>query len=93
MVAGYDSEVVHVGAHQWSSKIQRLTAQSTTEAELVAMAEIESLKETLNLKLFLEELGIRRPDVPVPVMETIQLLLLWLPQVRITLRRSIIAFV
>ena len=52
---------------QWSSKIQRLTAQSTTEAELVAMA--ESLKETLNLKLFLEELGIRRPDDPVPVME------------------------
>lgn len=49
---------------QWSSKIQRLTAQSTTEAELVAMA--ESLKETLNLKLSLEELGVRRPDVPVP---------------------------
>ena len=33
------------------------------------MAMAGSLKETPNLKLFLEELGIRRPDVPVPVME------------------------
>lgn len=40
----------------WASKVQKLTAQSTTEAETIAAAEVT--KEVVYLRGFLEELGI-----------------------------------
>ena len=55
------------GPISWCSRVQRLCAQSTTEAECVSLA--ECIKETLYLKLLLEELGIRKPDIPVPIHE------------------------
>jgi len=55
------------GPLSWCSRVQRLCAQSTTEAECVSLA--ECIKETLYLKLLLEELGIRAPDIPVPIHE------------------------
>ena len=51
----------------WASRTQRLVAQSTTESEIISLA--EAIKETINLKLLLEELEIRPPDSPVPIHE------------------------
>ena len=51
----------------WASRTQRLVAQSTTESEIISLA--EAIKETINLKLLLEELELRPPDSPVPIHE------------------------
>ena len=55
------------GPLSWCSRVQRTVSQSTTEAECQSLA--ECIKETLYLKLLLEELNIRAPDIPVPIHE------------------------
>ena len=45
------------GAIPWQSKLQQCVALSTTEAEYIAI--IEGYKETLWMKNFLQELGVK----------------------------------
>ena len=54
------------GPITWSSKLQKLTAQSTAEAEIIAATEIT--KELVHLKLLLSELGVRS-NGPITVHE------------------------
>ena len=54
------------GPIQWSSRLQKTTAQSTAEAEINAATELT--KELVHLKLLLSELGVRG-DEPIPVHE------------------------
>ena len=54
------------GPISWSSKLQKITAMSTAEAEIIAAT--ESTKEIVHLKLLLAELGARK-DGPVQINE------------------------
>ena len=49
------------GPITWSSKLQKIVAQSTAEAEIIAATEIT--KEIIHLKLLLTELGARKDRV------------------------------
>lgn len=52
----------------WASRIQKLTAQSTAEAEVIAAT--DCVKEVVHLRLLLSELGFSHVcDEPTPVME------------------------
>jgi len=63
---GYIS-FLNSGAVQWKSQLQKLCALSTMESECISLC--EAIKEALSLKLFLEELGCRDPDIPVTMHE------------------------
>ena len=54
------------GPIAWSSRLQKITAQSTAEAEINAATELA--KELVHLKLLLSEIGVRG-DEPIPVHE------------------------
>jgi hypothetical protein len=55
------------GPISWSSRLQKLCAQSTAESEVYAAT--ESVKEAAHVKLMCEECGIRPPGVPLVVWE------------------------
>jgi hypothetical protein len=55
------------GPVAWQSKLQKLCAQSSAEAEIYAVT--DSVKEALHIRLLCEECEIRKPGVPVRVHE------------------------
>jgi hypothetical protein len=55
------------GPISWSSRLQKLAAQSTAEAEIYACT--DSVKEAQHIKLLCEECGIRAPGLPLRVWE------------------------
>ena len=54
------------GPISWSSRLQKVTAQSTAEAEIHAATEL--VKELVHLKLLLNEIGLRGNE-QIPVHE------------------------
>ena len=54
------------GPVNWLSRLQKLYALSTTEAEIYSA--VEAYKDAAHLKLHLTELGVR-PDQPIPIHE------------------------
>ena len=55
------------GAVCWSSRLQKLCAQSSAESEIYAVT--ESVKEAIHFKLLCEESGIRPPNKPMTIWE------------------------
>jgi hypothetical protein len=55
------------GPISWSSRLQKLCAQSSAESEIYAVT--DSAKEALHLKLLCEESGIRPPGIPMTIWE------------------------
>jgi hypothetical protein len=55
------------GPISWSSRLQKLCAQSSAESEIYAVT--DSVKEAVHIKLLCEEAGIRQPGVPLTVWE------------------------
>jgi hypothetical protein len=55
------------GPISWSSKLQKLCALSTPEAEIYAVT--ESVKEAIHIKLLCEECEIRKLDEPMTIYE------------------------
>jgi hypothetical protein len=51
----------------WSSRLQKLCAQSSAESEIYAV--VDSVKEALHIKLLCEESGIREPGIPMEIWE------------------------
>lgn len=51
----------------WCSRLQKLCAQSSAEAEIYAV--VDCVKEALHIKLLCEESGIRQPNIPMTVWE------------------------
>ena len=51
----------------WSSRLQKLCAQSSAESEIYAVT--DSLKEAISLRLLCEESGIREPGIPMRIWE------------------------
>ena len=50
------------GPIDWCSRLQKLCAQSSAEAEIYAVT--DSVKQALHIRLLCEESGIRSPDIP-----------------------------
>ena len=55
------------GPITWSSRLQKITAQSSAESEIYAVC--EAVKEAIHIKLLCEETGIRQPNIPMAVYE------------------------
>jgi len=55
------------GPISWSSRLQKLCAQSSAESEIYAVT--DSVKEAIHIKLMCEEAGIREPGTPLTVWE------------------------
>jgi hypothetical protein len=55
------------GPIAWNSRLQKLCAQSSAEAEINAV--VDGVKEALHMRLLCEESGIRSPDRPITVWE------------------------
>jgi len=55
------------GPISWSSRLQKLCAQSSAEAEIYAV--VDGVKEALHIRLLCEESGIRTPGIPMTVWE------------------------
>ena len=55
------------GPIDWSSRLQKLCAQSSAEAEIYAV--VDGVKQALHIRLLCEECGIRPPDIPMVVWE------------------------
>jgi hypothetical protein len=55
------------GPISWSSRLQKLCALSTAEAEIYAVT--DSVKEAIHIKLLCEECGIREPGRPITIWE------------------------
>mmetsp|Transcript_31089 Transcript_31089/g.39999 ORF Transcript_31089/g.39999 Transcript_31089/m.39999 type:complete len:272 (+) Transcript_31089:77-892(+) len=55
------------GPIAWSSRLQKLCAQSSAEAEISAV--VDGVKEALHIRLLCEECGLRKPNVPMTVWE------------------------
>ena len=55
------------GPIDWCSRLQKLCAQSSAEAEIYAVT--DSVKQALHIRLLCEEAGIRTPDMPMTVWE------------------------
>ena len=55
------------GPISWSSRLQKLCAQSSAESEIYAVT--DSVKEAIHIKLLCEEAGIREPAIPLVVWE------------------------
>ena len=51
----------------WSSRLQKLCAQSSAESEIYAV--VDGVKEALHIKLLCEESGIREPGIPMEIWE------------------------
>jgi hypothetical protein len=55
------------GPISWLSRLQKLCAQSTAEAEIYAVT--DSVKEAIHTRLLCEEAGMRQPGIPLTVYE------------------------
>jgi hypothetical protein len=55
------------GPVTWSSRLQKLCAQSSAEAEISAV--VDSVKEALHIKLLCEDAGLRNKSIPLTVYE------------------------
>jgi len=55
------------GPISWSSRLQKLCAQSSAESEIYAVT--DSVKEAIHIKLLCEEAGIREPGIPLTIWE------------------------
>jgi hypothetical protein len=55
------------GPVTWSSRLQKLCAQSSAEAEISAV--VDSVKEALHIKLLCEDAGLRDSTIPLTVYE------------------------
>jgi hypothetical protein len=55
------------GPIDWNSRLQKLCAQSSAEAEIYAVT--DGVKQALHIRLLCEESGIRAPDIPMTVWE------------------------
>jgi len=55
------------GPISWASRLQKLCAQSSAEAEINAV--VDTVKEALHVKLLCEEAGIRTPNIPLTIYE------------------------
>jgi hypothetical protein len=55
------------GPISWSSRLQKLCAQSSAESEIYAVT--DSVKEAIHIKLMCEEAGIRDPGIPLTIWE------------------------
>jgi hypothetical protein len=55
------------GPISWSSRLQKLCAQSSAESEIYAVT--DSAKEAVHIKLLCEEAGIREPGRPLTIYE------------------------
>ena len=55
------------GPISWSSRLQKLCAQSTAESEIYAVT--DSVKEAIHVKLLCEDAGIRPPGIPLTIWE------------------------
>jgi hypothetical protein len=55
------------GPISWSSRLQKLCAQSSAEAEIYAVT--DSVKEAIHIRLLCEEAGIREVGIPIVVWE------------------------
>jgi hypothetical protein len=55
------------GPIAWSSRLQKLCAQSSAESEIYAV--VDSVKEALHIKLLCEECELRPPGIPMTVWE------------------------
>jgi hypothetical protein len=55
------------GPVSWQSRLQKLCAQSSAEAEIYAV--VDSVKEALHIRLLCEECEVRKPGIPVRVYE------------------------
>jgi len=55
------------GPIAWSSRLQKLCAQSTAESEIYAAT--DSVKEAKHIQLLCEECGIRAPGIPIRIWE------------------------
>ena len=55
------------GPISWSSRLQKLCAQSSAESEIYAVT--DSVKEAIHIKLLCEEAGIREPGIPLVIWE------------------------
>jgi hypothetical protein len=55
------------GPIDWCSRLQKLCAQSSAEAEIYAAA--DSVKQALHIRLLCEESGLRSPDYPMTLWE------------------------
>jgi len=55
------------GPVSWSSRLQKLCAQSTAESEIYAVT--DCVKEAIHLKLLCEECGVRTIGVPMTIWE------------------------
>ena len=55
------------GPISWSSKIQKLAAQSSAESEIYAAT--DSVKEASHIRLLCEEVGARKPGIPMMLLE------------------------
>jgi hypothetical protein len=55
------------GPISWSSRLQKLCAQSTAESEIYAVT--DCVKEALHIKLLCEECEVREPGVPMTIWE------------------------
>jgi hypothetical protein len=55
------------GPVSWSSRLQKLCAQSSAEAEINAV--VDGVKEALHIRLLCEECDLREPGIPMEVWE------------------------
>jgi hypothetical protein len=55
------------GPIDWNSRLQKLCAQSSAEAEIYAVT--DGVKQALHIRLLCEESGIRAPNIPMTVWE------------------------
>jgi transposase InsO family protein len=55
------------GCISWASRLQKLCAQSSAEAEIYAV--VDSVKEAIHLKTLCEECNIRNPETPMNIWE------------------------
>ena len=59
--------IMNNGPISWLSRLQKLCAQSTAEAEIYAVT--DSVKEAVHVRLLCEEAGMRQPGIPLTVFE------------------------
>jgi len=59
--------IMNGGPISWSSRLQKLCAQSSAEAEIYAVT--DSVKEAIHIRLLCEEAGIREIGIPIVVWE------------------------
>ena len=55
------------GPISWLSRLQKLCAQSTAEAEIYAVT--DAVKKGIHVQLLCEEAGMRQPGIPLTVYE------------------------